>query len=222
MIGVFIADDHAVMRVGLRMLIDGQSDMQVVGEAPDGPSAESGVLATNPDVALMDISMPGRDGIETIARILKQRPRIRVLVFTVHDEPGFVRAALSAGAAGYVEKRAIDTELLAAIRAVANGRAFVNVTHADLVRGTSDPSELRRPPSLAADVALLSARERQVLQRVAEGHTNREVAQELHLSVKSVEAYRARLMTKLGLKTRAELVRYTLERGLLRVPPARK
>ena len=111
MIGVFIADDHAVLRVGLRMLIDGQSDMKFVGEAPDGLSAERGILEQNPDVALMDITMPGRDGIETIASILRQRPLVRVLVFTVHDEPGFVRAALNAGAAGYVEKRAIDTEL---------------------------------------------------------------------------------------------------------------
>jgi DNA-binding NarL/FixJ family response regulator len=218
MIGVFIADDHAVLRVGLRMLIDGQPDMQVIGEAPDGPSAESGILETNPDVALMDISMPGRDGIETIACILNQRPRTRVLVFTVHDEPGFVRAALSAGAAGYVEKRAIDTELVAAIRAVADGRAFMNVTHPDLVRETVEP----RGAHGAGDVALLSVRERQVLQRVAAGHTNREVAEQLHLSIKSVEAYRARVMSKLGLKTRAELVRYTLECGLLRVPPALK
>jgi two-component system response regulator NreC len=221
MIGVFIADDHAVMRVGLRMLIDGQSDMQVIGEAPDGSSAERGILDKNPDVALMDISMPGRDGIETIASILKQRPRTRVLVFTVHDEPGFVRAALSAGAAGYVEKRAIDTELLAAIRAVANGRAFMNVTHPELVRETSQ-SESTYGADRTADVRLLSGRERQVLQRVAEGLTNREVAEQLQLSIKSVEAYRARLMSKLGLKTRAELVRYTLECGLLRLPPARK
>jgi len=221
MIGVFIADDHAVLRVGLRMLIDGQPDMQVIGEAPDGPSAESGILETNPDVALMDISMPGRDGIETIACILKQRPRTRVLVFTVHDEPGFVRAALSAGAAGYVEKRAIDTELVAAIRAVADGRAFMNVTHPDLVRETVEPKGAYGA-GRTADMALLSVRERQVLQRVAAGHTNREVAEQLALSIKSVEAYRARVMSKLGLKTRAELVRYTLECGLLRVPPALK
>jgi len=221
MIGVFIADDHAVMRVGLRMLIDGQSDMRVVGEAPDGASAERGILEKNPEVALMDISMPGRDGIQTIASIAKQRPRIRVLVFTVHDEPGFVRAALSAGAAGYVEKRAIDTELLAAIRAVARGRAFMNVTHPKLVREDSE-RESTYGADRIADVALLSARERQVLQRVAEGLTNREVAEQLHVSIKSVEAYRARLMTKLGLKSRAELVRYTLECGVLRAPALRK
>ena len=221
MICVFIADDHAVLRVGLRMLIDGQPDMQVIGEAPDGPSAERGILETNPDVALMDITMPGRDGIETIASILKQRPRIRVLMFTVHDEPGFVRAVLGAGAAGYVEKRAIDTELLVAIRAVAEGRTFMNVTHPGLAREAGNAIGASRA-GRSAGAAALSTREREVLQRVAEGHTNREVAEQLGLSIKSVEAYRARLMGKLGLKTRAELVRYTLECGLLRVLPARK
>lgn len=221
MIGVFIADDHAVMRVGLRMLIDGQPDMRVVGEAPDGAGAEQGILEKNPEVALMDISMPGRDGIQTIASISKQRPRTRVLVFTVHDEPGFVRAALSAGAAGYVEKRAIDTELLTAIRVVASGRAFMNVTYPELVRESSE-RESTHGADRIADVALLSVRERQVLQRVAEGLTNREVAEQLHVSIKSVEAYRARVMTKLGLKSRAELVRYTLECGVLRAPAPRK
>jgi DNA-binding NarL/FixJ family response regulator len=220
-IRVFIADDHAMLRAGLRTLIDGQPDMRVVGEAADGESAERGILKAAPDVAVMDISMPGRDGIKTITRVLKERPRLRVLIFTVHDEPDVVCAALAAGAAGYVEKRAVDTELVAAIRAVAEGRAFLQVTRPDPIQ---EPSGARRvdPVRGAADVALLSKRERHVLERVAAGHTNREVAEELALSIKSVEAYRARLMNKLGLKTRAELVRYTLECGLLHAPGSSK
>jgi len=213
MIGVFIADDHAVLRMGLRALIDGQHDMQVVGEAGDGQSAERGILESGPDVAVIDVSMPGQDGIETIRRLFRMRPSTRVLMFTIHDEPGFVQAAVAAGAAGYVEKRAVDSELVAAIRAVAQGRAFMNVSSHPM----GDANAAQGPtPARPTDLGLLSRRERDVLERVAEGYTNREVADELGFSIKSAEAYRARAMGKLGLRSRVELVRYSLECGLLR------
>jgi len=209
-IRVFLADDHGVLRGGLRALISAQPDMEVVGEAADGVNAERGILETKPDVVLMDLSMPGRGGLETIASVRQKRAMTRVLVLTVHDEPGYLRAALLAGALGYVVKNAAEAELLAAIRAVARGRAFTDVSIvASRIGRRADG--FGGPPTLS----LLSEREREVLGLVAEGYTNREIADALSLSVKSVETYRGRVMEKLGLATRADLVRFALECGVL-------
>lgn len=210
---VFIADDHAVLRAGLRALIDHEPDMQVVGEAPDGLSAEAGIVATRADVAVIDISMPGRDGVATTAAVRHASPNTRVLVFSVHEEPAVVRAAIAAGAAGYVEKNVADTELVTAIRAVARGRALVEVSSPAALGHQLDEraATLSEPDSLA----LLSVRERQVLERVARGFTNRAISVELGLSIKTVETYRARSMGKLGLGSRAELVRFALSQGML-------
>lgn len=212
---VFVADDHGVLRGGLRALITAQHDMEVVGDASNRRDAESGIADTRPDVALIDLTMPG-GGIEAVASVSRGIPPTRVLVLTVHEEPGYVRAAVAAGALGYVVKTAIDTELLAAIRAVAQGRTFVDVS----LRPHFVQEGLHAPkpsaPHGAAALRILTGRERQVLGLVAEGFTNREVARDLGLSVKSVETYRARLMDKLGLCSRAELVRYALDSGLLR------
>lgn len=208
-IRVFIADDHGILRGGLRALINAQSDMEVVGEAASGPDAERGVKETEPDVVLMDISMPEGGGIASIAAIRSVRPKTKVLVLTVHDELGYVRAAADAGAIGYVVKSAVDTELLAAIRAVAQGRTFMDL-----------PVSLRAAqksifPGAHGQTTQLTAREHEVMARVAEGYTNAQIADELRLGVKSVETYRARVMDKLGLTSRSDLVRFALESGVL-------
>jgi len=213
-IRVFIADDHGILRGGLRSLINAQPDMTVVGEAASGPEAESGVKETEPDVVLMDISMPRGGGLAAIAAIKSVRPRTKLLALTVHDEAGYVRAAADAGAIGYVVKSAVDTELLAAIRAVAEGRTFMDVS---VGLGLAEHSMSRRAPATLGgrERPQLTGREREVMARVAEGYTNSQIAEELRLGVKSVETYRARVMEKLGLTSRADLVRFALEAGIL-------
>jgi two-component system response regulator NreC len=202
------------LRGGLRALINAQADMEIVGEAASGPEAESGVKETEPDVLLMDISMPGGGGLAAIAAIKSVRPRTRILVLTVHDELGYVRAAADAGAIGYVVKNAVDTELLAAIRAVAEGRTFMDVSGG---LGLAEGSISRRAPKTLGgrEKTQLTPREREVMSRVAEGFTNTQIAEELRLGVKSVETYRARVMDKLGLTSRSDLVRFALESGIL-------
>jgi two-component system response regulator NreC len=210
---IFIVDDHGILRAGLRALINTQADMEVVGEAANGPDAEVGIKRTEPDIALMDISMPGGGGLAAIAAVRSVRPRTRVLVLTVHDELGYLRAATDAGAVGYVVKSAVDTELFAAIRAVAQGRSFMDTS---VGLGLTQPS---MQPALAAvdghRKSQLTPREREVMGRVAEGYTNAQIAEELRLGVKSVETYRARLMEKLGLTSSSALVRFALECGIL-------
>ena len=213
-IRVFIADDHGILRGGLRALINAQADMEVVGEAANGPDAETGIIATEPDVALMDISMPGGGGLAAIAAIKRVRPKTRILVLTVHDELGYVRAAADAGAIGYVVKNAVDTELLAAIRAVAQGRTFMDIS---VGVGLAEQTMMRKRPQTldGREPPQLTTREREVMARVAEGFTNSQIAEELRLGVKSVETYRARVMDKLGLTSRSDLVRFALEAGIL-------
>lgn len=215
-IRVLIVDDHAIVRAGLRLLISGQEDMIVVGEAG---STQDGITAAerlSPDVALIDLSLPGEGGIEAIRQLRKTRPRVRTVALTMHDDPLFLRSVLSAGGSGYVVKRAADSELLAAIRAVREGRSFVSPMLAE-----AEAQEVAAVPQLNglidAEEALarLSARERQVLVLLAHGHTHSEMAEQLGISVKTVETHRARLSDKLGLKTRADLVRLALDAGLL-------
>lgn len=213
-IRVLIVDDHAIVRTGLRLLISGQTDMTVVGEAG---STEEGIKAAerlSPDVALIDLSLPGEGGIEAIRQLRRTRPRVRTIALTMHDDPAYLRSVLSAGGSGYVVKRAADSELLAAIRAVREGRSFVSPM--------LEEAEAAEPPTTpqvsgVADTALarLSARERQVLVLLAHGHTHSEMAEQLGISVKTVETHRARLSEKVGLKSRADLVRLALEAGLL-------
>jgi DNA-binding NarL/FixJ family response regulator len=212
-IRVLLADDHAVLRGGLRALISGQADMEVVGEAATGEEACRQALALNPDLVLMDLTMPGAGGTEAIGRIARECPGSRVLVLTMHDDVAYLRSALAAGAAGYVVKRSADTELLAAIRATHRGGTYLEPSLA----GCVVEEVLGRKGRHAKDATTspLSEREREVLRLVAEGNTNQQIADRLSLSVKTVEVYRARVMTKLGLKTRVDLVRYALSIGLL-------
>jgi DNA-binding NarL/FixJ family response regulator len=212
-IRILIADDHAVLRTGLRMLISSQRDLEVVGEAGDGDEAVRKAAALRPDVALVDISMPGSGGIKAIERIREATPTTRVLVLTMHDMPAYLRAALAAGASGYVVKRSADSALLAAIRDVSRGRTALDPA---LAASVVQSGLRRRGATGTSPAAPLSQREREVLELVAQGYTNQQIADHLGLSVKTVETYRARLVEKLGLQSRAELVRYALDSGLFR------
>jgi DNA-binding NarL/FixJ family response regulator len=206
-IHLLLADDHAVVRTGLRLLLETQPDMAVVSEASSGEEAVRCAERANPHVVILDLSMPG-GGIESIRRIRERAPRARVVVLTMHDDRAYVREAFSAGAAGYVVKRAADRDLLAAIRTVAAGHSYVDVDLADALGGhDEDPRE-----RLSRE---LSDRELQVLQLLARGFTNVQIAQQLAIGIKTAETYRTRLRRKLGLESRADIVDAAIEAGLL-------
>src|SRR5437588_3142720 len=211
-IRVLIADDHAILRAGLRMLIDSQQDMTVIAEAENGEQAIRMAGTAQPDVVILDITMPGGGGLQAIADIRKSNPSIRVLLLTVHEETAYLRTALAAGAAGYVLKKSVDANLLAAIRAVKKGRSYVDSELATGLLQHAIP-DLAGPGRGPNDV--LSERELQVLKLVAEGFSSREIAERIFVGVKTVETYRGRFAEKLGLKSRADLVRYALDAGLL-------
>ena len=206
-IRLLLADDHAILRAGLRMLLEAQPDMMVVAEAADGEEAVRRAHATHPDVAVIDLTMPGLSGVETLQRLRRELPATRLLVLTMHDDPGYARVTQAAGAAGHVVKDSESGELLAAIRAVHRGRTFMQVGGDAPAPVVSE--EIRPMPAL-------SPRERQVLALLAHGHTNREIATRLTLSVKTIETHRARLSDKLGLHNRADLVRLALALGLFK------
>ncbi|HSE60613.1 MAG TPA: response regulator transcription factor [Nitrospiraceae bacterium] len=216
-IRVLLVDDHAVLRAGLAMLVNAQSDMEVTGEAGNGAEAVRGAIKTEPDVVVMDLAMGRHSGLEAISAIRSASAGTKVLVLSMHTDASYVRMALAAGAGGYVAKSVADTELLTAIRAVAQGRMFVDLDLQDqtaryeAINGFDRGSDSRP----AGPVRRLSGREREVLSRVAQGFTNLQIAESLGVSVKSIETYRARLLDKLGLRTRAELVRFALGSGLL-------
>lgn len=209
-IRILLADDHAILRAGLRALLATENDLEVVGEASDGAEAIRLTQALRPDVVVMDIGMPGVSGIDATAHIKRELPHTKVLILSTHDDQGYLRQVLRAGASGYVLKRAADTDLLAGIRAAARGEVFLDPAMAKaLVEEVIEP----RPATMEIP---LSDRERDVLRLIARGHTNQQVADRLCISPKSVETYKARLQEKLGLKGRAELVRYALRHGLLK------
>jgi DNA-binding NarL/FixJ family response regulator len=195
------------------MLINAQPDMTVVGEAADAADALEQVTRLKPDVLTLDLTMPGGGSIKLIERLREECPLTRVLVLTMHDDPAYLRAVMAAGGAGYVVKTAADAQLLSAIRAVCQGRIVVDVNLPNARPQATAGVETGSPRS--AGFAGLSAREREVFTLFAQGHTNQEIAGKLFLSVKTIETYRARIADKLGLRTRADLVRYALEVGLL-------
>jgi len=211
-IRVLIADDHAVLRAGLKLLIGAESDMEVVGEAADGAEVVRSAQTTSPDVVLLDLSMPGSRGMQTIEELVRCAPStaspLRILVLTMHDDAASMQAALRAGASGYIVKKAADVELLTAIRAVHHGRTFVNLT-----RPGEEPVPRRSP--VGGNAKPLSPREAEVLRLLAQGHSYREAADQLGVSVKTIETHRKRLADKLGLRSRAELFRFAVEVGLL-------
>ncbi|HXE00008.1 MAG TPA: response regulator transcription factor [Candidatus Acidoferrum sp.] len=205
-IRLLLADDHAILRAGLRMLLDAQPDMVVVGEAADGEDAVRRAHATRPDVAVVDLTMPRLGGVETLQRLRRELPVTRLLVLTMHDDPAYARVAFAAGAAGHVVKDSESTELLTAIRTVHRGGTFARPGPEPPPAAVATEAPPRLPP--------LSPRERQVLELLARGHTNREVADLLSLSVKTVETHRARLSDKLALNSRADIVRIAVSLGL--------
>jgi two-component system, NarL family, response regulator NreC len=206
---ILIVDDHAVVRAGLAMLVNAEDDLEAVGEAGSARDAIFEARTTKPDVVLMDVMMPDQSGIEVVPQLLHELAEAKVLVLSMQDDPRYVREAFEAGASGYVLKEAADTELVAAIREVAGGGRYVNPElGARLVAAETD--ERRR-----AEEDPLSDREREVLRLLALGHTNQEIAKELYISVRTAETHRAHIMQKLRLSSRAELVRYALDEGLL-------
>jgi DNA-binding NarL/FixJ family response regulator len=210
---VFLADDHAVVREGLKALVNGAPGMVVCGEASDGLSACEQVERLLPDVAVMDVSMPGLGGAEATARLKLSCPQVKVLALTVHEDRGYLHRLLEAGAAGYALKRAAPEELIHAIRAVAGGGTYLDPAIAGkVVGGFVRPRPGKGPP----EGAQLSDREEDVVRLTAAGHSNKEIAARLDLSVKTVETYKARSLEKLGLRSRADLVGYALQRGWLR------
>lgn len=212
-IQVLLVDDHMVVRVGLRALIDAEPDLVVIGEAGDGVEGVEKTRTLRPDVVVMDISMPEMDGLEATRRIRQELPASQVLILTVHAQERYLFPVLKAGAAGYVLKSTVDTELLDAIRIVARGGAFLYPSAARML--LEDYLSQRQSGSFADAYDNLSEREREVLKLIALGYTAAQVGDQLALSPKTVETYRARIMEKLSLDSRADLVKYALARGLL-------
>jgi len=206
---VVLVDDHAVVRSGLRLLLDNEEDIEVVGEAGNAKDAIFRTRALKPDVILLDVVLPGESGIEVLPKLLKESPDTKVLVLSMQDDPNYVREAFSAGASGYVLKEAADEEVVSAVREIAEGGRYVHPALG--ARMVAAEAQERA----AAEADPLSEREREVLRLLALGHTNQEIAETLYISVRTAESHRAHIMQKLRLSTRAELVRYALSQGLL-------
>ena len=206
---ILIADDHGIVRGGMKLLIDRQPDMEVVAEAEDGVEALETALRVRPDLAVLDVSMPRLTGLQAARQIKAHLPDCQVLILSMHDDQRYVFEALKAGASGYVLKREVDQHLLDAIRAAHRGEAFLtNAVERSLIREwMSDAATGPEEP--------LSPREQEVLKLIAEAHTNREIAETLHLAEKTVESHRANILRKLGMRDRVELVRYAVRRGLI-------
>jgi two-component system response regulator NreC len=208
-IRVLVVDDHAVVRSGLRLLIDAEEDMETVGEAGTVRDAIFEARTSKPDLILMDVVMPGESGLEGLPRLLHEHPDVKVLILSMQDDPRYLREAFAAGASGYVLKEAVDTEVVTAIREVAAGGRYV---HPELgARLIAAEAEAARQ----AEEDPLSDREREVLRLLALGYTNQEIAKQLFISVRTAETHRAHVMQKLRLASRAELVRYAIAHGLL-------
>jgi len=206
-IRVLIADDHGIVRSGLSMLIDRQSDMQVAAEAEDGIQAVERVLAQRPDVAVLDVSMPRLTGLHAARQIKAQTPDVRVLMLSMHDDDAYFFEALEAGASGYVLKRGVDADLIGAIRVVANGQTFLS--------SRNQQALMRTWLEEGAPTDELTPRELEVVKLIAEAHTNRQIADALMLSEKTVESHRGNVLAKLGMRDRVERVRYAIRRGLV-------
>jgi len=205
---ILLADDHAVVRKGFRMILDAQEDLEVVGEASNGREAVELATSLQPEVVVMDVTMPELNGIEATRRIAESAPRSRVLALSMHKDAVYVREILRAGAKGYLLKDSCEGDLLQAVRVVARGEAFLSPAISDAVL-----TDYRKHVTNPLD--LLTTREREVLQLIAEGRTNKEIASSLNLSVYTVEAHRGRIMEKLNLHSTGELVRFALRNGII-------
>jgi DNA-binding NarL/FixJ family response regulator len=207
-IKVLLADDHAIVRQGLKLILAAQPDFEVVGEAANGREAAELAEKLKPDIVLMDVQMPDLNGIEATRRMVAANSRIKVLVLSMHKEALYVREVLKAGARGYILKDAIDTELLSAMRSVARGDGYISPAVSGALL-----TDYREQSSNPLDT--LSTREREVLQLIAEGKTNKEVATKLNLSVYTVDSHRGKIMEKLNLHSAGELVRFAMKNGLV-------
>lgn len=214
-IRLLLADDHSVLRAGLKALLNSQPDMEVVAEAADGEEAIQKCRETTPDIILLDITMPKLNGFEVTQEIRRYNSTIKILVLTMHEDERYLYQMLQAGADSYVPKKAADTELLDAIRATHRGEHFI---HSSMTTGLITQARHGQTTKAvkSSDADVLSQREKEVLRLLAMGHTNQEIADIMYLSIKTVETYRTRLKRKLGLTGRAELVRYAIQVGLLR------
>jgi DNA-binding NarL/FixJ family response regulator len=208
---VLLADDHAILREGLKALINVHPDMEVVGEAADGKAACHRTKELRPDVVVMDVSMPNVNGVQATRDVRRQWPNVRVLALTVHEERSYLRELMEAGASGYVLKRSAAEDLVHAVRVVARGDVYLDPSVTAVVLG-----KLARTHLPGKDARLeLSEREAEVLRLIAQGHSNKEIADRLKISIKTVETYKARSMEKLGLTGRADIVRFALQKGWL-------
>lgn len=212
---ILLADDHGVLRAGLKALLNSQLDLQVVGEAESAMDALEATRQLQPDLAIVDVRMPG-GGLEALRMMKAEMPAVRVLVLSQYDDPAYLHQALAAGASGYALKHAAGHELLQAIRTVARGEVYL---HPTLARVIVDESWGPREPAESPQAQILSERENQVLRLIALGYTTKQIAEELAVSVRTVETYKQRFIDKLGLQGRAALVRYALEHGLLDLEP---
>ena len=209
-IQILIADDHGVLRAGLRTLLNAEPNLEVIGEASDGNDVLRLASELHPDIVLLDISMPGPGGIEVTRRLKEALPELRVLILTAHEDESLLREAVQAGAAGYIIKRAVESELINAIHSVWRGDLYV---HPAMTRALLKETSLF-PSMPEPSVESLTPLEIEVLRLIAKGYTNGQIAKELSLSVRTVESHRANLMGKLELRSRVELVRYAMEHGL--------
>jgi len=209
---IMLVDDHPIVREGLKTLILTQSDMEVIGEASDGQEACQQASLLQPDLVIMDISMPGLSGTQATERLCRECPKVKVLVLTIHEDKGYIRQLLAAGAAGYVLKRAAGEELIHAIRVVSAGRTYLDP---DMAGKVVTGFVRRTGESLPTKGPSLSDRELEIAKLTASGHSNKEIGNLLDLSVKTVETYRTRGMEKLGLSSRVDLVRYAVQQGWL-------
>ncbi|MBB3110973.1 two-component system response regulator NreC [Paenibacillus phyllosphaerae] len=214
MIRIIIVDDHAMVRSGMRMLLEGKDDIEVVGEASEGDEGIRAAESLRPDVVLMDLSMPhGKDGLTAAAELKVRMPEIAVLILTMHDDDEYLFRAIHNGAAGYVLKSAPHEELLTAIRSVAKGDAYL--TPSATKRLMNEYMERMKRGESTDVFDTLSEREKEVLALAAQGYANKEIAEQLIISVKTVETHKSNVMDKLGLKTRPELIKYAIKKGLL-------
>jgi DNA-binding NarL/FixJ family response regulator len=206
---ILVADDHGIVRAGIKLLLENQVDLDVVAEAADGIEAVEQALATHPDLCILDVGMPRMTGLQAARGIRAHLPEVRVLMLSMHDDERYLFEALKAGASGYVLKREADQDLVGAVRAVGRGEAFLtNAAERSLIREWM-------ADDTAGPVVPLSPREEEVVKLIAEAHTNAQIAEMLHLSAKTVESHRANVLRKLGMRDRVELVRYAIRRGLV-------